>query len=194
MRYKPDYKAKMRRELLSVAGKTMKEKGFSATGIDGLMQDAGVTSGAFYGHFSSKAELLKALVVSELETSAAMWGEMTDADPTDWLRHQARRYLSMGHVSNPQVGCILPALASEISRADEETRTLLTEELKKWKESVAARLEDKDSAWAFIAQLVGGVLLARAVADQSLQQTILSESRRFLETSIPERQTSKGDL
>ena len=184
MRYKPGYKTEKRQELLNVAGRVMKEKGFSATGIDGLMQDAGVTSGAFYSHFPSKAALLKALIVSELEASSAMW-DMTDGkDPIEWLRHQVRLYLSMSHVTHPQTGCILPALASEISRADEETRDLLTVELTKWQENIAEKLGDKDRAWAVIGQLVGGILLARAVTDKSLQQKILAASRTLLEDTI----------
>lgn len=192
MRYKPGYKTEKRKELLNVAGKVMKEKGFSATGIDGLMQDAGVTSGAFYSHFPSKAELLKALIVSELEASSAMWETIDDKAPEDWLRQQVRRYLSMSHASHPEAGCILPALASEISRADEETRALLTVELTKWQENIAEKLGDKDRAWAFISQLVGGVLLARAVADKNIQQKILTESRALLEDTISqvERHTS----
>lgn len=184
MRYKPGYKAEKRKELLGVAGKVMKEHGYSATGIDGLMQDAGVTSGTFYSHFPSKAELLKALIVSELEASNARWEDIAEDSPAAWLCQQARRYLSMGHVTHPEAGCLLPALASEISRADEETRTLLASTLSAWQESVAARIGDKERAWAFIAQLVGGVLLARAVADENLQRAILSGSRALLEESV----------
>lgn len=184
MRYKPGYKTEKRKELLSVAGKVMKEKGFSATGIDGLMQDAGVTSGAFYSHFPSKSALLKALVVNELEASSAMWADMKEEDPAAWLRQQARRYLSMGHVAHPEAGCILPALASEISRADEETRNLLADELIKWQATIADKLDNKDHGWAFISQLVGAVLLARAVTDKDLQRTILAASRALLEDII----------
>lgn len=184
MRYKPGYKAEKRKELLSVAGKAIKEHGFSATGIDGLMQDAGVTSGTFYSHFPSKAELLKALIVSELEASNARWEDIAEDNPAAWLRQQVQRYLSMGHVAHPEAGCLLPALASEIGRADEETRKLLESALGQWQEGVATRLGDKQRAWAFIAQLVGGVLLARAVADETLQRTILTGSRALLEDSI----------
>lgn len=184
MRYKPGYKAEKRKELLGVAGQVMKESGFSATGIDGLMQDAGVTSGTFYSHFPSKAELLKALIVSELEASTERWEDIAEDTPAAWLRQQARRYLSMGHVAHPEAGCLLPALAAEIGRADDETRKLLESTLGNWQENIAARLGDKERAWAFIAQLVGGVLLARAVADETLQRTILTASRALLEESI----------
>lgn len=185
MRYKPGYKAEKRKDLLNKAGQVMKEKGFSATGIDGLMQDAGVTSGAFYGHFGSKAELLKALIVNELETSQRLWAKVQDQDNATWLRHQMVRYLSMSHVQHPEAGCIVPTLAAEISRTDTQTRALLETELIKWQQSVAQRLDHDDHAWAFICQLVGAVLVARAVASEPLQRAILAASKDLLETSMP---------
>lgn len=196
MRYKPGYKAEKRKDLLSKAGKVLKEKGFSATGVDGLMQDAGGTSGAFYGHFGSKSELLRALIVSELEASQALWAQVQDQDNAAWLRHQMTRYLSMSHVQHPEAGCIVPALAAEISRADRQTRALLETELLKWQQSVAQRLDHDERAWAFICQLVGAVLVARAVASEPLQRVILGASKALLESSIPssERHTPAHDV
>ncbi len=52
MRYKPEYKQQKRQELLNISGQIAKKNGFAATGVDGFMKAAGVTSGAFYSHFS----------------------------------------------------------------------------------------------------------------------------------------------
>ena len=48
MRYKSGYKEQKRQELLDISGQLAKKNGFNATGIDGFMKAAGVTSGAFY--------------------------------------------------------------------------------------------------------------------------------------------------
>ncbi|HSY28818.1 MAG TPA: TetR/AcrR family transcriptional regulator, partial [Burkholderiaceae bacterium] len=61
MRYPPGHKQEKRKELLNVSSALIKEGGYAATGIDSLMQAAGVTSGAFYSHFASKKELFGAL-------------------------------------------------------------------------------------------------------------------------------------
>ena len=73
MRYKSGYKQEKRKELLKISGQLAKKDGFAATGVDGFMKAAGVTSGAFYSHFSSKQDLFKALVENELKNSIQMW-------------------------------------------------------------------------------------------------------------------------
>lgn len=166
-----------------MAGKVMKANGYAATGIDGLMQESGVTSGAFYGHFDSKTDLLRALIVSELEHSRSMLASPA-VDHAGWLRHLVKRYLRPSHVAHPEAGCVLPALAAEISRADLKTRKVLEAELCKWQQDFSERLGNDERGWAFLCQLVGGVLLARAVSSEKLQHSILSGSRRFLEESI----------
>ena len=73
MRYKAGYKEEKRKELLEISGQLAKKNGFGATGVDTFMKAAGVTSGAFYSHFSSKNDLFKALVENELKDSIKKW-------------------------------------------------------------------------------------------------------------------------
>jgi AcrR family transcriptional regulator len=73
MRYQSGYKAEKRKQLLEISGQLAKKNGFAVTGIDGFMKAAGVTSGAFYSHFSSKQDLFKALVENELKDSIEKW-------------------------------------------------------------------------------------------------------------------------
>ena len=69
MRYTPEHKDKTRARLLAVGGSVAKKNGFGSTGVDSLMAAVGLTSGAFYAHFRSKAELLEAIVDQELGRS-----------------------------------------------------------------------------------------------------------------------------
>lgn len=62
MRYQPGHKEEKRKELLKATGRKVKVNGFAATGVDALAQAAGMTSGAFYSHFGSKSDWLKALI------------------------------------------------------------------------------------------------------------------------------------
>lgn len=57
--------------------KLVREKGFSATSVDQLCSEAGVTKGAFFHHFPSK----EALGVAVAEHWAATTGEMFAAAP-----------------------------------------------------------------------------------------------------------------
>ena len=53
-----------RTRLVEAAGRGFRSGGFGGTGVDALAKGAGLTSGAFYAHFDSKAEAFR-LVVSD---------------------------------------------------------------------------------------------------------------------------------
>ncbi|HEV2612829.1 MAG TPA: TetR/AcrR family transcriptional regulator [Noviherbaspirillum sp.] len=192
MRYKPGHKEEKRKELLKASGAVVKANGFAATGVDALMQAAGVTSGAFYSHFSSKTELLKALIESELLTSREMWAGNPHETAEDWLSFELDRYLSPGHAKHPEAGCILPSLAAEISRADDSVRELFEKELLKGQQVLAQRLGSDELAWSFLCQLVGAILLARTMPGEAMQRSIIEASKHFLKDAIA-RLSDKSD-
>lgn len=174
MRYKQGYRDEKRKALLKAAGGAAKRHGFAASGVDALAKAAGVTSGALYAHFASKAGFLDALVTEEMQRSRARWSRRPERTPATWRSEEAARYLSLAHVENPETGCILPTLAADIARAEPATRQLFAEELRKAHAEIADRLGDRDEAWTFLAGVVGAMLLARAVPDVELQSEILS--------------------
>ena len=47
-----------RERILTEAGRLFRAKGFDAVGVAEVMQAAGLTHGGFYGHFSSKDDLI----------------------------------------------------------------------------------------------------------------------------------------
>ncbi|HYD96021.1 MAG TPA: TetR/AcrR family transcriptional regulator [Noviherbaspirillum sp.] len=180
MRYKPGHKEEKRKQLLKASGELVKKSGFAATGVDSLMQAAGVTSGAFYSHFSSKAELLKALIESELLASREMWAGNPHETAEEWMNFELDRYLSLAHVKHPEAGCVLPSIAAEIARADLSVRELYEKELLKGQEILVKRLGSDDLAWAVICQLVGAILVARAMPGEAMQRAVIEASKRFL--------------
>lgn len=192
MRYKPGHKEEKRKELLKTSGALVKQNGFAATGVDGLMQAAGVTSGAFYSHFASKSDLLKALVESELQASREMWAGNPHETAEEWVTFELDRYLNMGHVKHPEAGCVLPSLGAEIARADISVRELCERELLKGQQVLAKCLGSEELAWAFLCQLVGAVLMARALPTESTQRMIIESSKRILKDAISRAATDAG--
>jgi len=184
MRYPPGHKEERRRELLKASGALVKERGFAASGVDALTEAAGVTSGAFYSHFTSKNDLLKALVESELRASNERWAANPHETAEDWIGYELDRYLSMSHVRHPEAGCVLPALGAEIARADGEVKEAYARELAKGIDILTRRLGDKDRAWAFLCQMAGAILLARTMPDQKSQLALIESSKRFLQEAF----------
>jgi AcrR family transcriptional regulator len=177
MRYQDGYREQKRKELLKQAGETAKARGFAATGIDALAQAAGVTSGALYAHFGSKAGLLDALVTNEMERSRARWARRPEQSPDAWMAEELARYLSRAHVDMPEKGCLMPSLAADIARAPEATRRIFEDQLSRAQAEIAERLGDADEAWQFLSRIVGAMVLARAVASVDVQDEILKANR-----------------
>ncbi|WP_180102807.1 TetR/AcrR family transcriptional regulator [Acinetobacter sp. YH12126] len=188
MRYKPEYKQQKRQELLNITGQIAKKNGFAATGVDSLMKAAGVTSGAFYSHFSSKQDLLKALVEYELQQSFNMWQSNLHHNAADWINFELDRYLTPSHLEHPEQGCVLPTLATEVARADDTIKQAYEKELLRGHALFSAHLASEEKAWAMMSQLVGAVLIARAMHDPHLQKTILNANkmmiRQYLESHV----------
>lgn len=180
MRYKPEYKQKKRQELLTISGQIAKKDGFAATGVDGFMKAAGVTSGAFYSHFSSKQELLKALIEHELQHSFDMWQNNPHDNAQNWIEFELDRYLTPAHVQHPEQGCSLPTLANEVARADQDTKLVYETELLRGHALFRQHLGSEELAWAIICQLAGAILIARAAADPHLQKTILDANKMII--------------
>jgi AcrR family transcriptional regulator len=181
MRYSALHKAETRQHLLKVTGALAKKNGFSASGVDALMAAAGLTSGAFYNHFSSKTELFSELVSEELKHTASMFSDATTDQPVDeWIELQLRRYLTWKHAQSAESGCVIPSLGPEIARADKATKKKYEDGLKHIRDIWADKLGDEKTAWAVCAQLVGAILLARAMASEKTGKEVLDASKAFL--------------
>lgn len=180
MRYQPGHKTEKRQHLLQASAAMVKQNGFAASGVDALMKAAGVTSGAFYSHFGSKNELLKAVVSHELAASRELWAGNPHESLPDWLEHELHRYLSLSHVRHPEAGCIIPTLAAEIARADESVKALYQQELAKGLEVMEQRLGSAALAQAFLQQMVGAVMMARVLPDEASQLACLDAAKQML--------------
>ena len=70
-----------RKELITAAARVFAEKGYEGATIADIARQAGLSTGAIYAHFRSKAELLKhAIRAQSAREVARMWA---DCDPND---------------------------------------------------------------------------------------------------------------
>lgn len=105
-----------RTRLLDAAVKLVREQGFSATSVEQLCTEAGVTKGAFFHHFSSKEALGVAVAEYWTETTGAMFAAAPyhqHADPVD----RVLGYIDfrIGLVDGPveQFSCVAGTLVQE---------------------------------------------------------------------------------
>jgi TetR/AcrR family transcriptional regulator, transcriptional repressor for nem operon len=182
------HKASTKRRILETAGRLFRQRGYASTGVSEVMEGAELTVGGFYAHFESKEGLLSEVLSTAFEQtrSVLLLGLERITGPA-FVREVTRRYLSRMHRDLHDSGCVLPALAAEVGRSGAAPREeieryliavvdLLAEKTPALPES---RLSAKERALALTALSVGGILLARAVKDEKLSDTILRACRRL---------------
>jgi TetR/AcrR family transcriptional regulator, transcriptional repressor for nem operon len=181
MGYSQAQKAESRQRVLENASRQIREHGIEALGVADCMRSAGLTHGAFYGHFSSRdALILEALehAVSQSEKRiASLAGDSGKRGETP-LQSIAEVFLNERHVKNPGTGCALCALAGEARHANPDVRERLTGYVRKLASQIAqaASGDSKDAGLGIVATIVGAITLARAVDDDKLAKSILSAS------------------
>src|ERR1700761_5918015 len=112
-------KAEHREQIIAAAARQFREKGFDAIGVSDLMKEVGLTHGGFYGHFSSKEELVALAVQRAFQETIARWEKVMAETPDRPLDSFTEYYLTPKHRSRPESGCVLAALGSDLSRQPE---------------------------------------------------------------------------
>ena len=176
MRYEKGRKDASRRRIMEAAAERFRSEGIAASGLAGIMSDAGLTNGAFYPHFQSKTELVRESLASALDDQAQ---RLQDAFAAGGLEAVLAAYLSAEHRDNPANGCVSAALLPELARQPPETRRLLASRLLAMAQQMAASLppqtqDPEGVALALYATLIGTLQLARATQGTALSDRILA--------------------
>jgi TetR/AcrR family transcriptional repressor of nem operon len=176
MRYEKGRKDASRRRIMEVAAKRFRSDGIAASGLAGIMSEAGLTNGAFYPHFQSKAELVRESVAETLEAQASRLQELLAAGG---LEAVIAAYLSPEHRDDPGKGCAAAALLPELARQPPSTRRVCAERLLAAVREIASSLPPQtrapeDVALGVYATLIGAIQLARAAKGTPLSDRILA--------------------
>jgi len=176
MRYEKGHKDVTRQRIIDVASGQFRAHGVAARGLAGIMTEAGLTNGAFYAHFESKEDLVRAVLGEALgrreQTLRAA------ADKEAGLEVLIRDYLSPRHRDDPGRGCPTAAMVAEIARHPKKTRDAFTVKVVELIALIAAQIEGspparRGNAVAIYGMMVGTLQLARAVNDKRLSDEIL---------------------
>ena len=184
--------AEHRQALLEQAGRLFRARGIEGVSLAEVARAAGLTHGAFYGHFPSKSALAAEAVRASLENGVAHWrrrAARARGEGRDALRAVIEGYLTERHRDAPEAGCALAALGPEMSRAEAP----LADALRDGTEALAAVLaaevaalhpglcaaECRARGLAVLAAMTGGLVLARALAaDPAASRAALAAAAR----------------
>jgi TetR/AcrR family transcriptional regulator, transcriptional repressor for nem operon len=180
MRYEKGRKETTRQHIVDVASRRFREGGVAAVGIAGIMSDAGLTNGAFYVHFDSKEDLVRAVFTDALERRDR--GLQGNLERNESLKETIRDYLSVRHRDHAGSGCPTAAMVAEIARHPEETQDVFTTSVERIVLLIADRLrngslaERRRKAIAIYGMMVGSLQMARAVNNTKLSGEILENA------------------
>jgi TetR/AcrR family transcriptional repressor of nem operon len=186
MRVSREKAAEHRERIIEAASALFRAKGFDGIGLADIMKAADMTHGGFYGHFSSKDDLVAQSNNRTMARAAENWSKITATDPEEPFRALLDHYLSPRHRDDPGHGCGFAALGNDVARSSKVVRKAFAEGLEPSLDILAKSLPGKSKAerrrkaLTAMAALVGALMLARAVEDTPLSDEMLDAVRRQL--------------
>ena len=164
--------------ILDAAGRLFRSRGVAAVSLGEVSREAGLTHGAFYGHYPSKTALVEASCRAAFARGAEAWrcrAEAARAGGGSGLEAIVSAYLSEAHRDAPDQGCALAALGQELARGDPATRRALGEGVAELELTLAdevgmSRPDLTPEACERIARgmlsaMAGGLMLSRCLTD-----------------------------
>lgn len=176
MPYSKDHKAQSREKILHSAYQLFSQRGFTAITVDLVMQQAGLTRGAFYNHFKSKAELYSAAITFGAQQSPAVEQKPTAMSERDWVASLLENYLSAEHVQGGRA-CPLAFMATDIALQSEAAKQAYAQAFSGINDILYRRVNSYaslscDQLSAATVLMVGAVAIARTMELNAAQQLL----------------------
>jgi TetR/AcrR family transcriptional regulator, transcriptional repressor for nem operon len=193
-----------RTRIMDSAESLVLDHGFAGTSVDAVIAGAGVTKGAFFHHFASKAELGYALVeryagrdAEHLESTLAR-AERLSRDPLQQvLIFVGLLEEEMESLAEPFAGCLFASYCYQQRLFDEPTLQVVRAAMLRWRGRLAEKLAaaaatrspapgvDLESlADMLLTIFEGAFILSRTMAEPKLVARQLGHFRRYLELAF----------
>jgi TetR/AcrR family transcriptional regulator, transcriptional repressor for nem operon len=182
--------AATRQRIIRESAAAFRKNGIAETGLSDLMAAAGLTHGGFYRHFDSKAQLIAEACEAAAKSLAEQLAASTSKKSSRaGLKAIVEKYLSAAHRDEPEDGCPVAALGSEIARGDEKTRAAAMQGFLKLAEIIASQFRKtrpdvaRRRALVAVATMIGALTMSRIATDSELSASILREAEKQLVNS-----------
>jgi TetR/AcrR family transcriptional repressor of nem operon len=188
-----------RTRILDAAEHLVIENGYAATSVDQVLSRSGSSKGAFFHHFSSKADLGEQLVERYAQGDVAALHEGLEAvadveAPGERLVALVRHYEDQGDaIMSAQSSCLYVAMLTERQLVGPESAAAILGAVTAWRDEVRAllvdALGDADHDLDALADHVfvtfeGAFILCRSTGDPSHMRRQLGALRVLLEALL----------
>ncbi len=190
-----------RTAILDSAEKLVLARGFAGSGLAAILAETGLTKGAFFHHFPSKAALADALVerwayadAAQLESKLARAQALT-RDPVQQLVVFIGLFIEEAEtLERPDPGCLFGAFCYQEGLLDAQTMQRVDEAMQLWRRRLRAQLDRAcavrppraDVELDSLADLVtvtfeGAFIMAKATGEAGVLAAQLRHLRTYLE-------------
>ncbi|WP_157966274.1 TetR/AcrR family transcriptional regulator [Oceanibium sediminis] len=206
-------KAQATRERLLVAAKQLvMSKGFAGTSIDDVLKATGLTKGAFFHHFKSKADLADQLMRWYAENDMKMFrtflaeAEAAHDDPLQQLLHFLTDFEAyLCDPDHPPRGCMYALYTYEDDHFENSVKDFVSEILRTWTAMYIRKFQEvidrypparevtaKQLAEMIVAVIEGGLILERAHRNPGMAARQSEQFRAYLELLFPTASEQKA--
>ena len=194
-----------RDHILTAAKQVVMSKGFSGASIDDILAAAGVSKGAFFHHFKSKAHLAEALMrwhaAQDLQMfrTLAAEAEARHDDPIDQMMMFLERFED--YISNPDQpsrGCMYAVYTYENMQFSQEVTDFIADVLRQWTAIYIRKFQEildlhdparpvtaRQLAEMIVSIIEGGLVLQRAYGNVRVTARQSAHFRTYLDLLFP---------
>jgi TetR/AcrR family transcriptional regulator, transcriptional repressor for nem operon len=189
-----------RERILDAAEQLILARGFVATPIDRIIEEVGLTKGAFFHHFRSKGALAQALIERYARTEQDLLHSLLDratrlsSDPVQQLLIFVGLFLEIAEATEePSPGCLFASYCYESGQFDAATMQIVADSILMWRAVLSERIRaaaahhppradiDVGSlADMFTGLLEGAFIISRTLQDPRVFAQQLRHYRQYL--------------
>jgi TetR/AcrR family transcriptional repressor of nem operon len=193
-----------RERIQDVAQTLILRHGYTGTSIDQIVELVGITKGAFFYHFKSKADLARALIERYARTDVAILednlarAEKLSQDPRQQLLIFVGLLIELTESTEEGSGCLFASYCYESGQFDDEIHPIVTRAILTWRAAIGAKLEaalatrsarspvDVDSLADLLTVILeGAYIMARVFKHPATLAEQLRHYRTYLDLLLP---------
>lgn len=180
--------------IVEVAARAIRRTGYRGVGVADIMKEAGLTHGGFYAHFESRdALLVEAMQRASHDSRLALEQAVERRMAKGGTRFEALvwAYLHDSNIEASEQGCVVAALASEMTRQEDAVREEARSRVRELLTLVANALPPGGgSAQAAVvaATLIGALQLARTLGGKAGRDLLAATRQSLIQNhgAVPE--------
>lgn len=190
-----------RARLTETAARLFHEQGYEATGVATILREAGVNSGSLYHFFSSKEDLLAAVLdryIEKLRPEILEQAEKASVDPIERVFALLGVYRTGLEITRCTLGCPIGNLALEVGDGSPRLREKIAQNFENWRLAVEgwlerasdrlpAALDTADLSRFVLVVMEGAVMQARALRSLEPFDAAVRQLRRHFDSLLAER-------